>query len=119
MGYRSPLLSSLSVAFLLRNTVSGGLAGCSVVVRAGFLARLTLSSMVFHTDPARENFRAPSHCVVPLIVAMTALVPTTLTGILEVGAGGFSPEVFVFCVLFAVAAAAFALAFELIADRLI
>ena len=75
----------------------------------------------FFTLTLHERFSGPRRIVVvPLIVAMTALVPTTpLTGIWEGGVGAFSPEVFLLCVLFAVAAAAFALAFELIADRLI
>jgi hypothetical protein len=75
----------------------------------------------FFTLTLHERISGPRRIVVvPLIVAMTALVPTTLlTGIWEGAAGRFSPEFFLFCVLFAVAAAAFALAFELIADRLI
>jgi hypothetical protein len=56
--------------------------------------------------------------VVPAIVATTALVPTTLlAGIWGGGGSGFSGESFLFCVLFATAAAVFALAYELIADR--
>lgn len=93
----------------------------AVLLWSGLVFLLALPfPLWFFTLTLHERISGPRRIVVvPLIVAMTALVPTTLTGILEVGAGGFSPEVFLFCVLFAVAAAAFALAFELIADRLI
>lgn len=57
--------------------------------------------------------------IVPLAVAATAIVPTLLLGsIWGSGTSGFSAEAFLFCVLFALAAAVFALGYELICDRL-